>query len=295
MAAWSHECACLLGWEPAPASSAARRVKDENDAMTPPDYDYHGLIASTWDLWRDDTADWSDRHLYLDVIRRYGQPALDIGCGTGRLVLDYASVGIDIDGVDNSPEMLAICRAKAAERDLRPTLYEQDMQALDLPRRYRTIIGSSSVLQLVTDGDAARAVLHRCFAHLEPGGAFVTPFTFDWREGEPLDTGWEPLFTKTRPEDGATVRSWVREWREPARQWWHTQQRFEVEVDGEVVEREEQHRSPEGRWYSQDEVVKLYEDVGFVDIQLLRGFEPTRAAAEDRLFSALGVKPPAPA
>jgi hypothetical protein len=32
-----------------------------------------------------------------------------------------------------------------------------------------------------------------------------------------------------------------------------------------------------------------------VDIQLLRGFEPTRAAAEDRLFSALGVKPPAPA
>ena len=154
--------------------------------------------------------------------------------------------------------MLAICRAKVAKADLRPRLYEQDMQALDLPRRYRTIIGSSSVLQLLADVEAAREALHRCFAHLEPGGAFVTPFTFDWREGEPLDTGWEPLFTKTRLEDGATVRSWVREWREPARQWWHTQQRFEVEVHGEVVEREEQQRSPEGRWYSQDEVVKLY-------------------------------------
>jgi len=94
--------------------------------MTTPDYDYHGLIASTWDLWRDDTANWSDRGFYLDVIRRYGQPAIDIGCGTGRLVLDYAEAGIDIDGVDNSPEMLAICRAKAEKLDLSPMLYEQD-------------------------------------------------------------------------------------------------------------------------------------------------------------------------
>ena len=259
--------------------------------MTVPDYDYHGLIASTWDLWRDDTADWSDRHFYLDVIRRYGQPALDIGCGTGRLILDFAQAGIDIDGVDNSPEMLAICRAKADVLNLAPTLFEQDMQALDLPRRYRTIIGSSSVLQLLADVDVARETLRRCFAHLEPGGAFVTPFFFDWKEGEPLDTGWEPLFTKTRPEDGAIVRSWVREWREPARQWWHTEQRFEVEVDGEIVEREEQKRSPEGRWYSQHEVMTLYRDVGFVDIQLYREFELTPAAAEDRHFSALGVKP----
>ena len=98
----------------------------------------------------------------------------------------------------------------------------------------------------------------------------MTPFWFDWREGEPLDTGWELLFTRTRSEDGATIRSWVREWREPARQWWHTEQRFEVEVDGEIVEREEQQRSPEGRWYSQEEAVKLYDDVGFVDIHLFR-------------------------
>ena len=252
--------------------------------MTSPGYDYHGLIASTWDLWRNETANWSDRGFYLDVIRRCGQPALDIGCGTGRLVLDYAEVGIDIDGVDNSPEMLAICRAKAERLGIAPTLYEQDMRALNLPRRYRTIIGSWSVLQLLADVDAARETLQRCFAHLEPGGAFVTPFFFDWREGEPLDTEWEPLFTRIRPEDGATIRSWVREWREPARQRWHTEQRFEVEVDGEIVEREEQRRSPEGRWYGQGEAVKLYADVGFIDIQLFHEFEPTLAAAEARQF-----------
>ncbi len=258
--------------------------------MTPHDYDYHGLIASTWDLWRNDTANWADRQFYLDVVRRHGEPVLDIGCGTGRLVLDYAQAGIDIDGVDNSPEMLAICSAKAERMNVAPGLYEQDMLALNLPRRYRTIIGSSSVLQLLPDVDAARDTLSRCIAHLEPGGAFVTPFFFDWREGEPLDTGWELLFTRNRPEDDAIVRSWVREWREPERQWWHTEQRFEVEVDGQIVEREEQRRSPEGRWYTQQEVVRLYGDVGFTDIQLFREFEPTPAKVEDRQFCALGVK-----
>ncbi len=33
--------------------------------MTIPDYGDHGLIASTWDLWRNDTADGRDRHFYL--------------------------------------------------------------------------------------------------------------------------------------------------------------------------------------------------------------------------------------
>jgi ubiquinone/menaquinone biosynthesis C-methylase UbiE len=262
--------------------------------VTRREYDYHGLIASTWDLGRGDTSGWRDRQFYLDVIRRYGEPALDIGCGTGRLVVDYLEQGVDVDGMDNSPEMLAICRVKTEKLGVPANLYEQDLQSLDLPRRYRTIIGSSSVLQLLTDVDEARAALTRIFAHLEPGGAFVTPFWFDWREGEPLDSGWQLLFERTRPEDDAVVRSWTREWQEPALQWWHTEQRFEVELDGAIVAREEQRRSPEGRWYRQDEAVAMYRDVGFTNIQLFRGFESTPATADDRQFAALGVKPSEP-
>ena len=47
-------------------------------------------------------------------MQRYGQPVLDVGCATCRIVLDYLAQGIDTDGVDNSPELLAICRDKAA-------------------------------------------------------------------------------------------------------------------------------------------------------------------------------------
>jgi ubiquinone/menaquinone biosynthesis C-methylase UbiE len=256
-----------------------------------PNYDYHGLVATTWDVWRDNTADWADRFFYLDIVRKYGQPVLDVGCATGRLLLDYQAQGIDIDGVDNSPELLDICRDKASSQGLSPTLYLQHIESLDLPRQYRTILAPSSVFQLVTDADMARQTLHRFFAHLEPGGAFVTSFSFDWREGEPLDSGWGMKFEKPRPSDGAIVRNWVREWQEPEQQVWHSEQRFEIECDGEIIEREHHTQSPEGRWYTQSQVRELYQEAGFVDIQLFHEFTMEPALPDDRLFCALGVKP----
>ena len=259
--------------------------------MPNPDYDYFGLLASTWDLWRDDTANWADRFLFLDFVQHYGQPVLDLGCGTGRIVLDYLQHGIDIDGLDNSPEMLSICRAKAEKLGLQPTLYQQRMEALSLPRKYRTILAPSSALQLITDANTARETLRRCFDHLQPGGVFVTPFAFDWREGDALDTGWELLFEKVRPEDNATVRHWTREWREPEQQLWHTESRFEVERDGHVLATETQLRSPEGRWYTQAQVTALFHDVGFTNVQLFHEFTHEPARPADRLFTALGVKP----
>ena len=259
--------------------------------MTNPDYDYYGLLANTWDVWRDNTANWDDRFFFLDIIRQYGQPVLDIGCGTGRLLLDYLAEGIDIDGLDNSPEMLAICQAKAKKMGLSPTLYQQRMETVDLPRTYRTILAPSSALQLVTDIERAKNTLGRFFSYLQSGGVLVGSFSFEWREGDPLDTGWELIFEKPRPEDGAIVRSWGREWHEPANQLWHTERRFEVELNGKIIQSEHQHRSPEGHWYSQAQALQLFRDSGFTHIQLFHEFTHEPALENDKLFCVLGVKP----
>ena len=90
--------------------------------MSTEDYENRGLIAQAWDLLRGDTSNWGDRPFYRDIIRASGQPVLDIGCGTGRLLLDYLTDGIDIDRVDVSPEMLEICRQKAQKLDLHTPL-----------------------------------------------------------------------------------------------------------------------------------------------------------------------------
>ncbi|HWI61375.1 MAG TPA: class I SAM-dependent methyltransferase [Symbiobacteriaceae bacterium] len=38
---------------------------------------------------------------------------MDAGCGTGRLLIPLLAAGFDVDGADISPDMLALCRAKA--------------------------------------------------------------------------------------------------------------------------------------------------------------------------------------
>ena len=47
------------------------------------------------------------------------QPILEIGCGTGRVLIPLAQAGLDIVGIDNSPEMLAIAQQRLAAQ---PTL-----------------------------------------------------------------------------------------------------------------------------------------------------------------------------
>ena len=52
------------------------------------------------------------------------QPILEIGCGTGRVLIPLAQAGLDIVGIDNSPEMLAIAQQRLAAQPLAapPTL-----------------------------------------------------------------------------------------------------------------------------------------------------------------------------
>src|ERR1051325_4801737 len=96
---------------------------------------HYGLVATWWDEVNQGGPE-------IDYFRRFvegGQPALDVACGTGRLLLPYLRAGLDVDGTDISPDMLALCRDKAAREGFSPNLYQQAMHELDLPRKYKTI------------------------------------------------------------------------------------------------------------------------------------------------------------
>ncbi len=258
------------------------------------DYEYRGLIASSWDLLRGDTSDWPDRAFYRDVILQHGQPALDVGCGTGRLVLDYLASGLDVDGVDNSPEMLEICREKAGRLGLRPRLYEQAMESLSLPRKYRTIFVPSSSFLLLADESKTRAAMGRFVDHLESGGTLVMPFMILWKVDEANDDQakeWRLVAEQARPDDGAIVRRWSRARFDVARQLVHSEDRYEIIVDDEVVTTERHSRSPELRWYTLDQALDLYREMGFTDIRAVSGFTDEPASPDDKIFTISGTRP----
>ncbi len=248
-----------------------------------PEYEYRGLMAEAWDLLRGDTSNWPDRAFYLDLIRESGEPVLDVGCGTGRLLLDYASECIDIDGVDNSPEMLALCREKAAEQGLTPNISEQEMVALELPRRYQTILVPSSTIQLLTDRNDALEAIRRLHDHLEPGGTLAMSFMLmggaeewsEWRSREAVR------------KDGATIRNSSRRRYDIPARLEYSEERYEVIVDGEIVATEEYSRSPSARWYTQKESRALLKEAGFGDVRQYAKFTSEAATNEDLTWTAV--------
>ena len=64
---------------------------------------HHGLVARWW-------AEFNHGGPEVEYFRPFvaaGQPALDAGCGTGRLLLPWLGDGLDVDGCDVSADMLA--------------------------------------------------------------------------------------------------------------------------------------------------------------------------------------------
>lgn len=60
----------------------------------------------------------ADLDLYLGYAGVVGSPILELGCGTGRLLVPIARAGYQVAGVDKSPEMVAIARERLASAGL---------------------------------------------------------------------------------------------------------------------------------------------------------------------------------
>lgn len=93
--------------------------------------------------------------------------ALDVGCGTGRLMGLLAAHGFRTDGVDASAAMLALAR----ERHPEARLFHADICAWELPRSYDLILAWDSVWHVPLARQTA--VLTKLCRGLSPGGVFV--------------------------------------------------------------------------------------------------------------------------
>jgi SAM-dependent methyltransferase len=132
---------------------------------------HYGLIAKYWAEFNDDFRP-HEIPYFQRFIEDDGEPALDVACGTGRLLLPYLRAGLEVDGCDVSADMVALCREKAEREGYAPHLFVQPMHALDPPRRYRTIYVCGA-FGLGSSREQDCEALRRFHAHLEPGGTLL--------------------------------------------------------------------------------------------------------------------------
>lgn len=245
-------------------------------------------MAQAWDALRGDTSNWPDRFFYKKIIQENGQPVLDVGCGTGRLLLDYLRQGIDVEGVDNSPEMLEICKKKAGEQGLVPKLYEQYVETLGLPKKYQTILVPSSSLQLIVEPSQADEALKRLIDHLLPGGVIAASIMTLWKKGEPLISEMEKVSTSN--QDGVKFRRVSKSFYNPESECEDTQDLYQMIVGDKVVLEETHRRFPATRSYTQLQAKALFNRAGFQNIKLFSEFTFEPAKPDDALFVIFGEK-----
>jgi SAM-dependent methyltransferase len=129
---------------------------------------HYGLVAKWWAEFNTSGPEIAHFQRFVEA----DQPALDVACGTGRLLIPFLEAGLDVDGCDVSEgHARRLPRAhRTAGSD--PALYAQAMHELELPRRYRTIYVCGG-FGLGGRREHDIEALRRFWEHLEPGGTLV--------------------------------------------------------------------------------------------------------------------------
>jgi SAM-dependent methyltransferase len=114
-----------------------------------------------------------DIPFYLEACRRAKGAVLELCCGSGRLTLPLLEAGIDIMGVDFTPDMLAAARRKASERGLPDVFLQGDMLKLRLKKKFKLVFIPFSSIQNIYSIKDVEKVFETVRAHLAPGGRFA--------------------------------------------------------------------------------------------------------------------------
>jgi SAM-dependent methyltransferase len=256
---------------------------------------HYGLVA---EMWAAGTRDTRELDFLLSAVESSGQPVLDVGCGTGRLLVPLREAGIDVDGADISADMLAGCRTKLAKLNLKADLYESPMDVLDLPRTYRVIYIADS-FGLAGSRDLDEKTLRRACLLLEPGGVLIfnkeAPYALDdwpyWRKENRggLPSEWPDKPNRRKAEDGSEYLSWLRETAiDPLEQTYELEMRVQKRIDGELEG--EEVRKLAGSIYFRNELVAMLEKAGFSEVKVFGGYNAHPATADDEEFVYLAVK-----
>lgn len=122
----------------------------------------------------------ADVAFYVSAAKEFGEPVLELGCGSGRVTVAVAKAGFKITGLDLSLKMLAQAEEKAgklpAEIRERVNFVQGNMTNFELADRFWLAIIPFRPFQHLLDVKQQLACLQCVHKHLQPGGRLVLDF-----------------------------------------------------------------------------------------------------------------------
>jgi SAM-dependent methyltransferase len=243
----------------------------------PNSYYTGGLGVAMYDLFTGAGLLAGDVAFYLDCARRFGGPILELGTGTGRVLIPLAEAGHEVVGLDLSPAMLGVAKAylgRQPDAAARVRLVEGDMTDFDLGQRFALALIAARSFQHVTSPAGQRATLRCVRRHMVPGGHLILDL---------FDPNFELLFAKDaaalpsrealHPGSGNRVRrAVVARHADPLLQIVEETLRFEeFDPAGRLIACEE--TSWALRWSTRQETAYLLELCGFAPVEQFSDFK----------------------
>ena len=220
---------------------------------------YHDLAIS-YDRLTNDVDYEATVEFYSRILEQEGlspRTAVDLACGTGSVAILLAQKGLQVIGVDLSPEMLCVATQKAQELENPPMFICQPLQELRLLRGVDLAVCALDSMDYITDPEDCREAIRRIYRVLNPGGCFIfdvnTPQKLRAMDGQVFLDEDDDVYCVWRGsfDDGTNICSYGMDLFQRRGETWHRS--FEEHCEYA---------------YSQEQLVAYLREAGFTNIQV---------------------------
>lgn len=167
---------------------------------------FSGFFAEFYDILHTGLG---DVEAYLGYARKFGPRILELGSGTGRILIPLARAGFQVTGVDLSDDMMAICRQKleceSSEVRGRARVVKGNIVDLDLGDTFDLVIAPCNLINCLTGPGEGLALLRTARRHLRDGGMFILDSSIPDIPLMVKSNGVTKTFEFTHPLTGTTI------------------------------------------------------------------------------------------
>ncbi len=153
--------------------------------------------------------DRGDIPFYRKYAQQQGPPVLELGCGTGRILIPIAESGIETFGLDMSREMLGICETKARALNLKNVhLKSSSMDHFQYDEKFSLIYVPFRSFQHLLTTDQQKRCLELVREHLTDNGMFILDVfapNIERLAGYGKKQEWEKEFSRKNEQTESTI------------------------------------------------------------------------------------------